>query len=113
MEPSDAHSSALCMHAGMRLYGGAQYWRAIQEFAMGAAEVPDAELTVEEIVNAMGFDGYHDGVNYLRAVCIIVLQRAKGFFEVSCPPCSSLCYSAWDDLICTRPPCAAHSLLRH
>ncbi|KAL1524583.1 hypothetical protein AB1Y20_019473 [Prymnesium parvum] len=80
-EASEDGAAALWMHAGMRLYGGAQYWRAIREFAIGAAEVPEAELTVEEIVNAMGFDGYHDGVNYLRAVCIIVLQRAKGFFE--------------------------------
>lgn len=81
--PSAEEDVRLWMHAGMRLYGGAQYWRALREFSFGAVEVPDAELTVEEIVNAMGFDGYHDGVNYLRAVCIIVLQRAKGFFEVA------------------------------
>ena len=54
-----------------------------QEFMLGAAMPPETELTVEEIVNAMGFDGYHDGVNYLNAVCVIVLQKAKGFFESS------------------------------
>ena len=45
----------LSMHAGKRLYGGAQYWRALEEFMLGAAEAPEEELTVEEIVNAMGF----------------------------------------------------------
>ena len=29
---------------------------------------------MEEIVNAMGVDGYHDGVNYMRAVCVIVIE---------------------------------------
>ena len=38
---------------------------------------------MEEIVNAVGFDGYHDGVNYMRAVCVVVLRRAKGFFDAN------------------------------
>ena len=29
----------------------------------------------------MGVDGYHDGVNYMRAVCVLVLEKAKGSFE--------------------------------
>ena len=79
----EEESALLWMHAGQRLYGGAQYWRALQEFMLGASDEPEEELSVEEIVNAMGFDGYHDGVNYMRAVCVIVLQKARGFFELS------------------------------
>jgi len=29
----------------------------------------------------MGFDGYHDGVNYMRAVSVIVVEKARGYFE--------------------------------
>eukprot|EP00966_Prymnesium_polylepis_P273934 6328152-Prymnesium_polylepis.2 len=55
--PSAEEVALLWVHAGKRLYGGAQYWRALQEFLLGAADPPESELTVEEIVNAMGFDG--------------------------------------------------------
>ena len=54
-----------------------------QEFSIGAWQGGGAEVSVEEIVNAMGFDGYHDGVNYMRAVCVLVLEKAKGSFEQS------------------------------
>ena len=73
--------AALDIHAPKRLYGGAQYWRALQEFSIGAWQGAGVEVTAEEIVNAMGFDGYHDGVNYMRAVCVLVLEKAKGSFE--------------------------------
>ena len=75
--------AVLWLHASRRLYGGAQYWRALQEFMLGAAQRPDEEVTIEEIVNAMGVDGYHDGVNYMRAVCVIVIEKARGFFDSS------------------------------
>lgn len=39
------------------------------------------QVTTEEILNAMGFDGYHDGVNYMRAVSVIVVEKARGYFE--------------------------------
>ena len=29
----------------------------------------------------MGVDGYHDGVNYMRAVCVIVIEKARGYFD--------------------------------
>ena len=73
--------AALDIHGPKRLYGGAQYWRALQEFSIGAWQGAGVEVTAEEIVNAMGFDGYHDGVNYMRAVCVLVLEKAKGSFE--------------------------------
>ena len=71
----------LWMHASKRLYGGAQYHRALQEFMLGASQGVDEEVSVEEIVNAMGVDGYHDGVNYMRAVCVIVVEKARGYFD--------------------------------
>lgn len=81
-EPSKLEEARLWLHAGERLYGGAQYWRAMHEFVMGAAQgLEDEEVSVEEIVNAMGVDGYHDGANYMRAVCVIVVERARGYFD--------------------------------
>ena len=72
-----------------RLFGGAQYWRALQEFSIGATQgwssrerrIVDGELSDEEILNAMGFDGIHDGVNYMRAVCVTAIERGAGYFE--------------------------------
>ena len=71
-----------------RLFGGAQYWRALQEFSIGATQgwssrerrIVDGELSDEEILNAMGFDGI-DGVNYMRAVCVTAIERGAGYFE--------------------------------
>ena len=81
--------AALDIHAPKRLYGGAQYWRALQEFSIGATQgwssrerrIVDGELSDEEILNAMGFDGIHDGVNYMRAVCVTAIERGAGYFE--------------------------------
>ena len=73
----------LWLHSGKRLYGGAQYWRALHEFMLGASQGTEEEVTVEEIVNAMGVDGYHDGVNYMRAVCVIVIEKARGYFDTA------------------------------
>mmetsp|Transcript_21630 Transcript_21630/g.70597 ORF Transcript_21630/g.70597 Transcript_21630/m.70597 type:complete len:729 (-) Transcript_21630:451-2637(-) len=80
--PSDVEEELnLWLHSQKRLFGGAQYWRALQEFMLGAVEGPAEEVTTEEILNAMGFDGYHDGVNYMRAVSVIVVEKARGYFE--------------------------------
>jgi len=48
-------------NAHMRLYGGAQYHRAMAEFraAVGTINCPD--ISREEIVNACGIDDFHDG----------------------------------------------------
>ena len=69
--------------ARRRLYGGAQYKRALQEFLLGSAQEPEEWVSAEEVVNAMGIDGYHDGVNYMRAVCVIVVEKAHGFFATA------------------------------
>jgi hypothetical protein len=50
---------------------------------LGAVQGPVDEVTIEEIVNAMGVDGYHDGVNYMRAVCVIVIDKVRE--PPSCP----------------------------
>jgi hypothetical protein len=34
----------LWLHSRKRLFGGAQYWRALQEFMLGAAEGPTEEV---------------------------------------------------------------------
>ena len=71
------------LSARRRLYGGAQYKRALQEFLLGSAQEPEEWVSAEEVVNAMGIDGYHDGVNYMRAVCVIVVEKAHGFFATA------------------------------
>ena len=83
IETLPEEGALLRSHAGQRLYGGAQYWRALHEFMLGASQGATEEVTVEEIVNAMGVDGYHDGVNYMRAICVIVVEKAQGFFDAS------------------------------
>ncbi|KOO29095.1 hypothetical protein Ctob_012675 [Chrysochromulina tobinii] len=50
--------------------------------ALAEAE-PEEWVSAEEVVNAMGIDGYHDGVNYMRAVCVIVVEKAHGFFATA------------------------------
>lgn len=51
-------------NAAMRLYGGAQFHRAMSEFRLVVGGLACPELSHEEIVNACGLDyeGGHDGV---------------------------------------------------
>lgn len=53
-------------NAGMRLYGGAQYHRAMAEFRLIVGAVKCPPITREEIVNACGVEDIHDGTNYSR-----------------------------------------------
>lgn len=68
-------------NAHMRLFGGAQYHRAMAEFrsAIGVLTCPD--ISREEIVNACGIDDFHDGVNYTRTACVIAVSKARDTFE--------------------------------
>lgn len=50
----------------MRLYGGAQYHRAMAEFRFVVGGVKCPPITREEIVNACGVEDIHDGTNYSR-----------------------------------------------
>lgn len=52
----------------MRLYGGAQYHRAMAEFRFVVGGTKCPQITREEIVNACGVEDIHDGTNYSRYV---------------------------------------------
>lgn len=53
-------------NAGMRLYGGAQYHRAMGEFRFVVGGIKCPPITREEIVNACGVEDIHDGTNFSR-----------------------------------------------
>ncbi|GAB4820130.1 hypothetical protein N2152v2_007176 [Parachlorella kessleri] len=65
----------------MRLFGGAQYHRAMAEFRAGVGTITCPDISREEIVNACGIDDLHDGVNYTRTACVIAVSKARDIFE--------------------------------
>ncbi len=80
----------------MRLFGGAQYHRAMAEFRNGIGQLTCPDISREEIVNACGIDDFHDGVNYTRTACVIAVSKARDVFEpflhqVRCLCCAKLC----------------------
>ncbi|BFI43147.1 hypothetical protein AXG93_1633s1050 [Marchantia polymorpha subsp. ruderalis] len=68
-------------NAGMRLYGGAQYHRAMAEFRFVVGGVKCPSISREEIVNACGVEDTHDGTNYFRTACVIAVSKARDVFE--------------------------------
>ena len=68
-------------NAHMRLFGGAQYHRAMAEFRSGIGALTCPDISREEIVNACGIDDFHDGVNYTRTACVIAVSKARDLFE--------------------------------
>lgn len=61
-------------NANMRLYGGAQYHRAMAEFRLIVGKLKCQTISREEIVNACGVEDIHDGTNYVRlTISIYVL----------------------------------------
>ncbi|KAG1658978.1 hypothetical protein FOA52_008300 [Chlamydomonas sp. UWO 241] len=68
-------------NAGMRLFGGAQFHRALTEFKHAAGQITCPPVTREEITNACGIDDMHDGVNYIRTACVIATARSQEIFE--------------------------------
>ncbi|TKW07227.1 hypothetical protein SEVIR_7G294000v4 [Setaria viridis] len=68
-------------NAGMRLYGGAQYHRAMAEFRLVVGSIKCPPITREEIVNACGVEDIHDGTNYSRTACVIAVAKARDAFE--------------------------------
>ncbi|KAL2609364.1 hypothetical protein R1flu_027937 [Riccia fluitans] len=68
-------------NAGMRLYGGAQYHRAMAEFRVVVGGVKCPPVSREEIVNACGVEDTHDGTNYFRTACVIAVSKARDVFE--------------------------------
>ncbi|KAM1225706.1 hypothetical protein ACFX13_045142 [Malus domestica] len=71
----------LIPNAGMRLYGGAQYHRAMAEFRFVVGGIKCPPITREEIVNACGVEDLHDGTNYSRTACVIAVAKARDTFE--------------------------------
>eukprot|EP00591_Stephanopyxis_turris_P010410 CAMPEP_0195525514 /NCGR_PEP_ID=MMETSP0794_2-20130614/25993_1 /TAXON_ID=515487 /ORGANISM="Stephanopyxis turris, Strain CCMP 815" /LENGTH=1001 /DNA_ID=CAMNT_0040655993 /DNA_START=127 /DNA_END=3133 /DNA_ORIENTATION=- len=67
-----------CEH---RLYGGSQYHRALREFSLATRCLRLPTITEDEIANACGVGDTHDGVNFLRASCIIALEKARTSFD--------------------------------
>ncbi|XP_020253126.1 dynamin-like protein ARC5 isoform X3 [Asparagus officinalis] len=74
-------SQKMMPNAGMRLYGGAQYHRAMAEFRLVVGGVKCPPITREEIVNACGVEDIHDGTNYSRTACVIAVAKARDTFE--------------------------------
>ena len=64
-----------------RLYGGAQYHRAMREFHLATRCLRLPTITEDEIANAAGMGDTHDGVNFLRASCVIALEKARTTFD--------------------------------
>ncbi|GAB2267383.1 ARP2/3 actin-organizing complex subunit Arc5 [Dionaea muscipula] len=71
----------LIPNAGMRLYGGAQYHRAMAEFRFVVGGIKCPQISREEIVNACGVEDIHDGTNYSRTACVIAVAKARDTFE--------------------------------
>lgn len=74
-------SHKLIPNASMRLYGGAQYHRAMAEFRFVVGGTKCPPITREEIVNACGVEDIHDGTNYSRTACVIAVSKARDTFE--------------------------------
>jgi len=64
-----------------RLYGGAQYHRVMREFNLASRCLRLPTITEDEIANAAGMGDTHDGVNFLRAACVISLEKARTTFD--------------------------------
>lgn len=64
-----------------RLFGGAQYHRALEEFRTTVGSIKCPQVTREDIVNASGLDELHDGANYARTACVIGVAKARDMLE--------------------------------
>jgi GTPase SAR1 family protein len=64
-----------------KLFGGAQYHRALREFTVAVRHMGTPIVTEDEIANAAGIGDVHDGVNFMRAACVIAVEKAQQSFE--------------------------------
>ena len=64
-----------------KLFGGAQYHRALREFTVAVRHMKTPVVTEDEIANAAGVGDVHDGVNFMRAACVIAVEKAQQSFE--------------------------------
>eukprot|EP00635_Sarcinochrysidales_sp_CCMP3193_P000485 CAMPEP_0118903590 /NCGR_PEP_ID=MMETSP1166-20130328/8393_1 /TAXON_ID=1104430 /ORGANISM="Chrysoreinhardia sp, Strain CCMP3193" /LENGTH=905 /DNA_ID=CAMNT_0006842821 /DNA_START=16 /DNA_END=2733 /DNA_ORIENTATION=+ len=68
-------------HAEARLYGGAQYRRTLREFALAVRRSAPPVCDRDEIANALGVGDAHDGADFVRAACVIAVEKARKSFE--------------------------------
>lgn len=68
-------------HADAALYGGAQYRRALREFALAVRHLSLPSVGSDEIANALGVGDAHDGADFVRASCVIAVDKARLSFE--------------------------------
>ena len=81
---SDAWQRALEIEVGdskRKLFGGAQYHRALREFTVAVRNMRNPPVSEDEIANAAGMGDVHDGVNFMRAACVIAVEKAQQSFE--------------------------------
>eukprot|EP01038_Epipyxis_sp_PR26KG_P006500 gene6500-8935_t len=64
-----------------KLFGGAQYHRAIREFTIAVRHMKIPSVTEDEIANAAGMGDTHNGVNFMRAACVIAMEKAQQSFD--------------------------------
>mmetsp|Transcript_3618 Transcript_3618/g.13104 ORF Transcript_3618/g.13104 Transcript_3618/m.13104 type:complete len:836 (-) Transcript_3618:783-3290(-) len=65
----------------MRLYGGAQYHRAMAEFRHVVGQMQCSDISREEIVNSCGVSDAHDGTDYVKSAIEIAVSKSKQLFE--------------------------------
>jgi len=68
-------------HNKHKLFGGAQYHRALREFTVAVRHMRSPQVSEDEIANAAGLGEVHDGVNFMRAACVIAIEKAQTVFE--------------------------------
>jgi len=64
-----------------KLYGGSQYHRTLREFCLATRCLRLPIISEDEVANAAGVGDMHDGVNFLRAACVIAVEKAKMSFD--------------------------------
>jgi hypothetical protein len=64
-----------------RLFGGAQYHRTLREFSFAVKHMAAPEITEDEIANSAGIGDMHDGINFMRAACVIAVEKARTSFD--------------------------------
>jgi hypothetical protein len=81
---TDSYEHVLNLEIGNhlnKLFGGAQYHRALREFTIAIRHMKSPTITEDEISNAAGMCDTHNGINFMRAACIIAMEKAELSFE--------------------------------
>lgn len=81
---SEAWQTLLDLEVGNaqhRLFGGAQYHRALREFTAAVRHMSLSSVSEDEIANAAGMGDTHDGVNFMRAACVLAMNKAHQTFD--------------------------------